>query len=72
MLANSTKARAQALPCHGKRIVHPPSNQTTLENYGLAFLGIEHVDHEAHHAAGSIELARLAVGGVGKLLDQYS
>jgi hypothetical protein len=37
---------------------------------GLGFLGIEHVDHQPHHAARGVELAGLLVGGVGELLDQ--
>jgi hypothetical protein len=37
---------------------------------GLALAGVEHLDHQAHHAARGIELAGLLVGGVGELLDQ--
>lgn len=36
----------------------------------LAFLRVENVDHQAHHAARGIELSRLLVGRVGKLLDE--
>jgi membrane-associated protease RseP (regulator of RpoE activity) len=37
---------------------------------GLAFAWVEHLDHQAHHAARGIELAGLLVGGVGEFLDQ--
>lgn len=37
---------------------------------GLGFLGIEHVDHQPHHAARGVELPSLLVGYVGKLLDE--
>ena len=37
---------------------------------GLALLGIEDVDHQAHDGARRVELARLLVGEVGELLDQ--
>ena len=37
---------------------------------GFAFLRVEDVDHQPHHGARRVELARLLVGGVGELLDQ--
>ena len=37
---------------------------------GLAFFRVEDFDHQAHHAARGVELARLLVGGVRELLDQ--
>jgi len=37
---------------------------------GLALFGVEHLDHQTHHAAWGIELASLLVGGVGEFLDQ--
>ncbi len=36
----------------------------------LALARIEDADHQIHHAARRIELARLLVGGVGEFLDQ--
>ena len=37
---------------------------------GFGFLGIDHVNHQPHHAAWGIELTSLFVGGVSEFLDQ--
>jgi len=37
---------------------------------GFPLLGVEHLDHQPHHAARGIELAGFLVGGVGEFLDQ--
>ena len=37
---------------------------------GLAFLGIEDIDHQSHNGARRIKLAGFFIGRVGELLDQ--